>query len=190
MYYPSFGNTSIEINDLTLDSCNITGTSDYVGAFAAYADNCASVKLSNCHVNGSVIDGAASNYAGGLIGYCSSPVTFENCSVVGCTITGAGSVGAVAGMFSVNSTGKTATVSNVTVKDNTLVSNKSGSYRVGAIVGTTNIENVILENIVASGNTCTQAGSTGVESGCTSTEWVGRKTGACTVTGDTSASIN
>ena len=185
-----FGNTSVEINDLTLTNCNIVGTTDYVGAFAAYADNCASVTLSNCHLKDSVINGAASKYTGGLLGYCSSPVTAENCSVVGCTITGAESVGAVAAMFSSNVIGTTTTVSNVTVKDNTLVSNKSGSYRVGAIVGTTNIENVILENIVASGNTCTQAGSTGVESGCTSTEWVGRKTGACTVTGDTSASIN
>ncbi len=181
-----FGNTSVEINDLTLEECDVTSSTDYAGAFAAYVDNCASVKLSNCHLKNSTVVGASSSYVGGLIGYSSSPVTMEDCSVIGCEITGAGSVGALAGMLSVGQTGDVATISKVSVIGNTLTSTKNGSYRIGELFGTTNIPTVNLSNITTDANSCTQSGSNGFEG--TASKWIGRN--LSTVNGDTSASIN
>ncbi|MBR3847820.1 MAG: SipW-dependent-type signal peptide-containing protein [Oscillospiraceae bacterium] len=183
-----FGNTSIEINDLTLVDSNINSSGDYVGAFAAYADNCASVTLSNCHLREATIVGA--NDAAALVGFCSSNVTIEDCSVIDCEITGGGNVGSLIAMLSVGQGSEVANVSDVTVTGNTLVSTKVGSYRIGELIGTTNMPTLNLTNITASGNSCTQTNSTGVASGMTATAWIGRNTGATTVTGDTSASIN
>lgn len=179
-----FGNTKVEINDLTLDSSAIDVNSDYAGAFVAYSDNAMSVKLSNCHVKNSTVKG--NDYSGALVGYVAGGVVIEDCSVENCEITGE-SVGALVGMISVAQGGETAKISNVTVIGNTLTSVKSGTYRVGALLGTANIPAVNLSGITANGNTCSQVGSTGATDGMTSTEWIGRTSSV--VTGDTSAVI-
>ncbi len=176
-----FGNTSVEINNLTLDSSTVNSTGDYAGAFVAYADNAISVKLFGCKLVNSAITSA--DYAGGLVGYVSGTVTISDCSVTGTAITGE-SVGSLAGMISTAQGNETATISNVTVTGNNVTSTKAGTYRVGELIGTTNIQNVVLSGIVASGNTCTQSGSTGATTGMTSTKWIGRS--SSTVTGDTS----
>ena len=183
-----FGNTSVEINDLTLSGTNINTTDDYTGAFVAYVDNSASIKLSNCHLEKSTIVGTGD--AAGLVGFCSTTVTIENCSVTECEITGGGNVGSLVAMLSVGQSSEVANISNTVVTGNTLVSNKAGSYRIGELIGTTNMPTLILSSITAETNTCIQSNSTGVASGCTATKWIGRNTGATAVTGDTSAAIN
>jgi predicted ribosomally synthesized peptide with SipW-like signal peptide len=182
-----FGNTKVEINDLTLLESKVETTKDYGGAFVSYADHAISVTLNNCHLVNSTVKSA--NYAGGLIGFIAGIVTIEDCSVTGCTITGE-SVGSLVGMISVANGGdieEMATISNVTVSGNTLTSVKVGTYRVGELLGTTNIANVILSNITATNNTCSQPGADGLASGMVSTKWIGRSSN--NVTGDTSEKI-
>lgn len=179
-----FGNTKVEINDLTLVSSTVAINGDYAGAFVSYSDNAISITLNNCHLADSKV--SSNDYSGGLVGYVAGPITIENCSVKNCEITGE-SVGSLVGMISVAQGGETATISKVNVTGNTLTSNKAGTYRVGEVIGTTNIENVVLTDITASGNTCSQPGSTGATSGMKSTKWIGR--GSSNITGDTSDEI-
>lgn len=100
-----FGTTSIEIKDLTLSNVKFsekfynTGS----GAFVACADNCISVSFENCHLKDSEISCASDVVTGigGLIGYCSSPLTIKDCSVTNTTIVGTNSsAGAIAGHVS------------------------------------------------------------------------------------------
>lgn len=179
-----FGNTRVEINDLTLDSSSVNQSGSYAGAFVNYADNAISVTLNNCHLVNATVTGT--NYSGGLIGYVSGDTTITNCSVKNSTITGE-SVGALVGMISTAQGGETATIANATVTGNTIDSTKNGSYRVGELVGTTNISFVNLSAITASGNVCSQPASTGASSGMVSTKWIGRS--SSTVSGDTSGAI-
>ena len=180
-----FGNTSVEINDLTLEGSAVDLNDDYAGAFVCYADHAIDVSLNNCHLVDATVSG--NKYSGGLVGYIAGDVSITNCSVKDSTITGE-SVGAVAGMFSVSGGVRNATVSGVTVTGNTVNSVKNGSYRVGELIGTSNINDLNLSGITASGNTCSQPASTGAEGGMTATKWIGRAKNN-TVTGDTSEVI-
>lgn len=177
-----FGNTKVEINDLTLQESTVVATGSYAGAFVSYADHAISVTLNNCHLVNSTIKSA--KYAGGLIGYVSGPAAVEGCSVTGCTIEGE-SVGSLVGMFS---TTPIVTMSNITASGNTVTSFKAGSYRVGELCGSSNIANLILSNITASGNTCSQPNKNGFTSGMVSSAWIGRASN--NVVGDTSTKLN
>lgn len=180
-----FGNTKVEINDLTLENSVVNSTTNYAGAFLSYADNSIAVNLKNCHVKNANVSSAS--YAGGLVGYVAAPITIEGCSVTGSTIISGGSAGALGGMISTAQGHETAVVSKATVTGNTVTSNKVGSYRVGELFGTTNIEYVNLSEISANGNTCSQPGSNSGDSGAVNTKWIGRS--SSTVTGDTSAIV-
>ena len=184
-----FGNTSIEIKDLTLVNSNINNKDSgwdngSTGAFIGFADSCDYVKFTNCHVKDSVVNGLT--YSGGLIGYCSTPLTIENCSVINSTITGV-DAGALAVMFSVGGSDVANTVNKVNVTGNTITSISNAEYTVGELVGTSNRNVVDLSEITTSGNTCTQTGSTGATEGFISTKWFGRRNN--TVNGDTSEII-
>ena len=128
-----FGGTVVEINDLTLADCEIISAAynDGLGAFIAYADSCDSITLKNCHLIDSKIE-ATTDFTGvgGLVGYSSSPLTIENCSVVNTTVFGANqSAGAIAGhVYDANITN--AKVKGCTIKGERV--DKSG-YVVGTI---------------------------------------------------------
>ena len=97
-----FGNTSIEIKDLTLIDVEISEKSYNSGsaAFIAYANRCASVTMSNCHLQDSNISVSADlSGVGGLIGYADPDVLKINgCSVTNTTINAsAASAGAIVG---------------------------------------------------------------------------------------------
>ena len=180
-----FGNTKVEINDLTLEGSVVNSATNYAGAFLNYSDNAISVTLKNCHAKDAKV--SSNNYAGALLGYVAGTVTIENCSVTGCTVTSAGSAGSLVGMISTAQGVETATISKISATGNNITSTKSGSYRVGELLGTANIKYVNLSDITVSGNTCTQAGATGGDTGMVNSAWIGRT--SSTVTGDTSAVI-
>ncbi len=96
-----FGNTSIKINNLTLTNVNISEQiyNSGCGAFIAYANHCEKVEMSNCHLaDSSIATSLDMSGVGGLIGYCDSPLTMTNCSVVRTTINGSlASAGAAVG---------------------------------------------------------------------------------------------
>ena len=85
-------------------------------------------------------------------------VTFKDCSVIGCTISGS-SVGGLNGHAGANPWTFT-TIENCTVKDCTLQSTDDGDWRVGVAVGTANVGEVTITNLAESGNTLTQTGKT------------------------------
>jgi len=169
------GGSGIIINDLTIENSTIVAnnTQGY-GAFVGCADSMDKIELNNCHlVNSSIItpnDGANESRIGGLIGWTAgygnpndgpvdSYINVKNCSVVNCTLKGAGSIGAIVGHAGANKATYT-TIENCIVKDCNLSSTDDGGWRVGVVVGTANNGQCVINNITESGNTLSQTGKT------------------------------
>ena len=165
------GGSGIVIKNLTIDGAAIvaSNTQGY-GAFVNCADSMAEITLINCHLlNSSIItpnDGANESRIGGLVGWTSgysnqndgpvkTYVNIKDCSVVGCTLKGFGSIGGICGHAGASDWTYT-TIENCTVKNNNLISTDDGSWRVGVAVGTANVGEVIVNNLTESGNTLTQ----------------------------------
>ncbi len=165
------GGSGIVIKDLTIEGATIVAdnTQGY-GAFVNCADSMAEITLINCHLIDSTIitpnDGANESRIGGLVGWTSgysnqndgpvkTYVTIQNCSVVGCTIKGAGSIGGICGHAGASDWTYT-TIEDCVVKNNTLISTDAGSWRVGVAVGTANVGEVVINNLTESGNTLVQ----------------------------------
>jgi hypothetical protein len=165
------GGSGIVIKNLTIDGAAIVAnkTQGY-GAFVNCADSMAEITLINCHlINSSIItpnDGANESRIGGLVGWTSgysnlndgpvkTYVNIKDCSVVGCTLKGFGSIGGICGHAGASDWTYT-TIENCTVKNNNLVSTDDGSWRVGVAVGTANVGEVVVKNLTESGNTLTQ----------------------------------
>ena len=168
------GGSGIVIKNLTIeDSAIVADNTQGYGAFVNNADSMDEITLENCHlINSSIItpnDGANDSRIGGLIGWTSgynvtsdgpvdSFITVKNCSVIGCTLKGCGSIGGICGHAGANPATYT-TIENCTIKNNNLISTDSG-WRVGVVVGTANVGVVTINNITESGNTLTQIGET------------------------------
>lgn len=172
------GGSGIIIKNLTIeDSAIVADNTQGYGAFVNNADSMDVITLENCHLkNSSIItpnDGAAESRIGGLIGWTSgynvtsdgpvdSFITVKNCSVIGCTFKGFGSIGAICGHAGANPATYT-TIENCTIQNNNLISTDDGGWRVGVVVGTANVGEVTISNITESGNTLTQIGKTAPE---------------------------
>ncbi len=147
------GGSGIVINDLTIDDSQIVSTNTLgSGAFIETVDSMDEITLTNCHVTNSSIEGSRT---GGLIGWNSgynntndgavkTIVTITGCTVENCTITGAGTVGGIVGHAGANAWTWN-TIENCKVINCQLISNDD-SYRVGGIVGTANVGEVVINN--------------------------------------------
>ena len=172
------GGSGIIIKNLTIEDSEIVAdnTQGY-GAFVNCADSMDVITLENCHLkNSSIItpnNGANESRIGGLVGWTAgynvttdgpvdSYVTIKNCSVIGCTLKGSGSIGAICGHAGANAATYT-TIENCTIKDNNLISTDNGGWRVGIVVGTANVGEVTINNITESGNTLSQTNQTAPE---------------------------
>ena len=169
------GGSGIVIKDLTIEDATIVADNDQgYGAFVNCADSMEEITLENCHlINSTIItpnDGADGSRIGGLVGWTSgysnvndgpvkTYVTIKNCSVVGCTIKGAGSIAGICGHAGASDWTYT-TIENCTVTNNHFISTDTGGWRVGVVVGTANIGEVTINNITESGNTLEQTGKT------------------------------
>ena len=165
------GGSGIVIKDLTIKDSNIVSANTIgSGAFIESVDSMAKIELTNCHLLNSTVTGGDGSRTGGLIGWTAgynnvndgpvkTYVTIDGCSVVGCTITCDGSVGGINGHAGNNDWTYT-TITNCTVKNNTLASTDDGAWRVGVVVGTANVGEVTISNITESGNTLTQTDKT------------------------------
>ena len=165
------GGSGIVIKNLTIaDSQMVATNTQGYGAFVNCADSMDVITLINCHLkNSSIItpnNGADESRIGGLVGWTAgynnqndgpvdSYITIENCSVTGCTLKGAGSVGAICGHAGANAATFT-TIKNCTITNNKLISTENGSWRTGVVVGTANNGQCNISNITESGNTLTQ----------------------------------
>lgn len=166
------GGSGIVIKNLTIaDSKMVADNTQGYGAFVNSADSMDVITLVNCHLkNSSIItpnNGANESRIGGLVGWTAgydkqndgpvdSYITIENCSVVGCTLKGAGSIGAICGHAGANAATFT-TIKNCTITNNKLISTDNGGWRTGVVVGTANNGQCVISNITESGNTLTQA---------------------------------
>ena len=160
------GKSGIIIRNLTISDSEITGDEDEgVGAFVKSADSMTQVTLENCHLVDSTITSTSKARVGGLIGWTSGyesvqmQVNVKGCSVVNCTITANGSVGAIIGHSGANPNTFTY-VEDCTVENCTLTSTDSGSWRVGVVVGTANVGEMTITDITSSGNTLIQTDKT------------------------------
>ena len=176
LFEGGFGGCSgIVIKDLTIEDAHMIADNTLgYGAFVNCTDSMVEITLVNCHLKNSTIitpnDGAAESRIGGLVGWTAgynkqndgpvdSYITIQNCSVTGCTLKGAGSIGGICGHAGANAATFTK-IENCTVTDNTLVSTDDGDWRVGAIVGTANNGQCEINNVTVSGNTISQVGKT------------------------------
>ncbi len=160
------GNSGIVINDLTIADAKITSSNAQgYGAFINCIDSMPKIELNNCHLKDSTITDTLGARVGGLIGWSAgynnpndgpvdTYITIKDCSVTGCTITAAGSVGAIIGHAG-NNPATFHTITNCKVENNTLTSNDEG-YRVGAIVGTANVGEVTITGCTSVNNTMVQ----------------------------------
>ena len=169
------GGSGIVIKDLTIEGAYMIADNTLgYGAFVNCADSMDEITLINCHLKNSTIitpnDGAAESRIGGLVGWTAgynnqndgpvdSHITIQNCSVTGCTLKGAGSIGGICGHAGANAATYT-TIKDCTVTGNKLVSTDDGDWRVGAIVGTANNGQCVIKNVTVSGNTISQVGKT------------------------------
>ena len=168
------GGSGIVINYLTIADSEIVSTNTLgSGAFIESVDSMDTITLNNCHLLNSTVTGGDGSRTGGLIGWTAgynnvndgavkTYVTIKDCSVVGCTISSNGSVGGIYGHAG-NNAWTYSTIENCIVKDNTLSSTDGGDWRVGVVVGTANVGEVIISSITSSGNTLTQTGQTAPE---------------------------
>ena len=172
------GGSGIIIKNLTIeDSAIVADNTQGYGAFVNCADSMDVITLENCHLkNSSIItpnNGANESRIGGLVGWTAgynvttdgpvdSYVTIKNCSVIGCTLKGSGSIGAICGHAGANAATYT-TIEDCTIKSNNLISTDNGGWRVGVVVGTANVGEVNIENITESDNTLSQTNQTAPE---------------------------
>ena len=164
------GGSGIIIKDLTIkDSQIVSANTLGSGAFIETVDSMNTITLDNCHLINSSVTGSRT---GGLVGWTSgynnvndgpvkTCVTIKNCSVIGSTVTGS-SVGAINGHAGANAWTYT-TIEDCTVENCALNSTDEGGWRVGVVVGTANVGEVVINRITESGNTLTQTDKTAPE---------------------------
>lgn len=169
------GNSGIIIKDLTLDGVKINdATSDQgIGAFVCNVDSMPTIELDNCHLTNSEIISTGGARIGGLIGWTSgynkpndgpvdTYITIKRCSVESCKLEAKGSVGGIIGHAGCNPA-TFHTISDCAVKNCVLTSTDEGGWRVGVVVGTANVGELIINSITESGNTISQTGKTAPE---------------------------
>lgn len=145
-----FGNTSIEIDDLTLANATIEGAGfngTGLGAFVGAADNCNHVTLTDCHLVDSTVTCTGNvTGVGGMIGFSSSALTMTDCSVINTTVNGSNdSVGALIGHT------YNAEITNAKVVDCTLTG--EAANKTGYVVGTVNADTTITTSADCANNT-------------------------------------
>ena len=169
------GNSGIIVKDLTLDGVKINdATSNLgIGAFVCDVDSMPTIELDNCHLTNSEMISTGGARVGGLIGWTSgynkpndgpvdTYIKITKCSVEGCTISANGSVGGIIGHAGCNPA-TYHTISDCSVKNCVITSTDDGDWRVGVVVGTSNVGKLTINNITESGNTITQTGKTAPE---------------------------
>ena len=189
------GNSGIIVKDLTLEKSIIDDTyaDQGLGGFICSIDSMPEIELNNCHLKNSTITSTGGARVGGLIGWTAgynNPndgpvdtfVTVTDCSVENCTITAAGSVGAIIGHAGGNPA-TFHTIEDCTVTGTTLKSIDDGGWRVGVVVGTANIGEVTISGITESDNTLTQTGKTAPEHSNLYGRFVPYDTGKLTIEG-------
>ena len=171
----SSGAISVVLKDITIidSTMNLTTKETITSADSKYANagifmssallTKGSVSFINCHAINSTIACEANSkgeYArvGGIVGYTNSAeVLIQDCSVRGCSLTGA-STGGIVGHASATKGRKTNIVNCFAENTTVCCVEANATWRVGEIVGTVNQGIVTVENPMVSGNQLVQEG--------------------------------
>ena len=159
---------NVTVKNVKINATNATG----VGAIVGYDYYSPALKVTNCTVDGTSINGAA--YVGGVIGYASNKITLNNNTVKNLTINGTASVGGVAGIMLAGGSASGNTIDTVTLS----ATGAMWANSVGAVAGTmTNGSITVAGTTVTGGNVTDIVGGILVEKPTTPIEKVQVKIG-------------
>ena len=137
--------------NININAPAVTG----VGAILGYDYYSPALKVENCKVIGaegsSIVGGKA--YVGGLVGYASSKIAMNGNTVENVTVTGTGSVGAIAGIMLVGGSAADNTVKNVAVSATGDLWANSAAVVAGTMTsnGTVTISNTTVDDVTING---------------------------------------
>jgi len=161
LFFEGMDSGDVTINNLTIENSKVTSTASdsYVGLIGGYIDVINSVNINNVNIINSEVN--STNYAGAFLGWTAGYntqndgpvdgiVNITNCSVKGTKVIGGGSAGLATGHAGANP-GTYTTIKNFVAEDNIIKGERVD--KTGAIIGTANAGEVVLENITYNNNT-------------------------------------
>lgn len=150
-----YANASTIIN-CQANNCTING-----GSVGGIVGNASNILIRNCQTSNCTLTCNSTNYGGGILGYCSSSATINNCSIIHLTTIGNGYFAGVIG-----SSQNTTTIKNCRINTEFIRGNGAG----GIIYS--NASNITIDNCVVNigeikGSLSYSGGIIGVANNCT-----------------------
>ena len=144
------GSSAYTFEDIVLENCSVNSTAGYAALFVGDADTSDAITIKNCVAKNCTVN--SNDYAAAFIAYTAgwngngpvySDILIEDCTVIGGSITGGGSVGVAIGHAGGN-VDTTNTINNLKVDG--VVINGEKSEKTGIVVGTAHIGEVFINN--------------------------------------------
>ena len=153
LFVSNSGSSAYAFENVVLKNCSVVSTSNYAALFVGDGDTSDAIVINNCQVIDCTVESA--KYAAAFVAYTAgynkqndgpvySDVTISNCSVVGGSITGGGSVGVAVGHSGGNAD-TTTKVENLTIKG--VAINGEDAAHTGIAIGTANVGKTIINNV-------------------------------------------
>jgi len=146
------GSSAYTFDGVVLENCAVNSATNYGALFVGDGDTSDAITITNCQVKNCTV--VSAKYAAAFVAYTAgwnvqndgpvySDVLIEECSVIGGSITGGGSVGAAIGHAGGN-VDTTSTVSGF--KAENVVINGEDPAHTGVVIGTANVGKTIINN--------------------------------------------
>ena len=150
------GSSSYTFERVILENCSVNSATNYGALFVGDGDTSDAITITECQAINCTVKSA--KYAAAFVAYTAgynvqnngpvySDVAITDCSVIGGSITGGGSTGAAVGHSGGNDD-TTTTITNLQVKD--VVITGEDAAHTGIVVGTANVGDTIINNIIYS----------------------------------------
>lgn len=140
----------VTVKNVAINAANATG----VGAIVGYDYYSPALKVTDCTVDGTSINGAA--YVGGVIGYASTKIELNNNTVKNLTLNGTASVGGVAGIMLAGGSASGNTVEKVQLS----ATGEMWANSIGLVAGT-----ITSGSVTVAGTTATDCAVTDIVGG-------------------------
>ena len=152
LFVANSGSASYTFDSVVLKNCSVNSVTNYGALFVGDGDTSDAITITNCDVINCTVKSA--KYAAAFVGYTAgynkqndgpvySDVIVVDCSVIGGSITGGGSVGAAIGHSGGNDD-TTTTITNLKVEG--VAINGEDAVHTGIVVGTANVGDTIINN--------------------------------------------
>ena len=148
------GSAAYTFEGVVLENCSVNSTTNYGALFVGNGDTSDAITIKNCVVKNCTVKSA--KYAAAYVGYTAgwnkvndgpvySDILIENCSVIGGSITGDGSVGAAIA----HSGGNDDTTNTITgLKVDGVAINGEDAAHTGIVIGTAGVGDTIINGTV------------------------------------------